>query len=186
MGFLQKIGLVEDTAPVEPAPVEDISLDQEVEVSVCDSFDYPAEDIVSIIRQKLQEAGIALDSLEKFRNYTATLPDTMGDDAKAKTMSSILAVSSVSMVSVSEDIDTYDSTLQSTGADVEATINGVIEEATNEIAEHKKAIENLQKKIENSQTYRLTAIAAIEAERKALADTSAFALLVSGAQGETK
>lgn len=178
MGFFEKIGLVEATVE-EPAPVEQ-EVETEVQVDVdCGDFEFKAEDIVSVIKQKLAEAGFPLDSLQQFQNYTATLPDTMGDDAKAKTLSSILTVSGVSMVSVADDIRAYDDGLVNTATKLEADCEARVAEATELISQHKKAIEELQKKIEATQAYRLTASACIEAERKNLEAVSSFALLVS-------
>lgn len=179
MGFLEKIGLVEATI-AEAEPTQEYEVETTVQVDVdCGDFPFKAEDIVGVVKQKLEEAGFPLESLQQFQNYTATLPDTMGDDAKAKTLSSILAVSGVSMVSVADDIRAYDDGLITTASKLEADCEARVKDATEEIAQHKKAIEDLQKRIEETQAYRLTASACIDAERKALESTSSFALLVS-------
>ena len=183
MGFFEKIGLVEATT-TEPIP-EEYEVETEVQVDVdCGDFAFKAEDIVSVVKQKLQEAGFPLESLQQFQNYTATLPDTMGDDAKAKTLSSILAVSGVSMVSVADDIRAYDDGLVSTATKLDVDSEARVAEATEQIAQHKKAIEDLQKKIEATQAYRLTASTCIETERKNLEAVSSFALLVSNGGGK--
>lgn len=183
MGFFEKIGLVEAAEPPvqEPEAVEEAA---PVEMNVeSGEFAFNPENVVSAVKQQLEDAGFPLQSLQQFNKYTATLPDTMSDDAKAKTLSSILTVSGVSMVNVADDIAAYENGLVSMSSILVKDCDTRVNDATREIAEHKKAIEELQNKIEATQSYRLTATAAIDAERKSLDAVSAFALLVSNNGG---